>query len=240
LCTASWHLTRKFKPANGSTTTYPLPIVTALDTVRLIGYPRKKRRRAGDSRKCRPRPGTEGSNPSPSSGESSANLIIGAGLLSLGGDNAALGERADELVAITTEQGFPALHAQGTVYRGYAKVKNSDVVKGISLLRSVLSAYRATGTETWIPHHIALMAWACEIAGQIEEAVTLLADALQIVERTGERWLATELYRHKGQLLLRQGHFEAAEESPPEAPADRWPPRCPLRGGHFFITLSLP
>ena len=129
--------------------------------------------------------------------KSSANLIIGTGLLSLGGDNAALGERADELVAITTEHGFPAWHAQGTVYRGYAKVKNGDVVKGISLLRSVLSAYRATGTETWIPHHIALMAWACEIAGQIEEAVTLLDDALQIVERTGERWLATELYRHK-------------------------------------------
>ena len=37
-------------------------------------------------------------------------------------------------------------------------------------------------------------------------------DALQIVERTGERWLAAELNRHKGQLLLRQGHSEAAEE----------------------------
>jgi predicted ATPase len=35
---------------------------------------------------------------------------------------------------------------------------------------------------------------------------------LQIGERTGERWFAPELYRHKGQLLLRQGHFEAAEE----------------------------
>jgi predicted ATPase len=32
------------------------------------------------------------------------------------------------------------------------------------------------------------------------------------VERTGERWLAAELYRHKGQLLLRQGHSKAAEE----------------------------
>jgi predicted ATPase len=42
--------------------------------------------------------------------------------------------------------------------------------------------------------------------------VTLLDDALQIVERTGERWLEAELYRHKGQLLLRQGHSEAAEE----------------------------
>jgi len=36
-------------------------------------------------------------------------------------------------------------------------------------------------------------------------------DALQIAERTGERWFEAELYRHKGQLLLRQGRIEAAE-----------------------------
>ena len=63
-----------------------------------------------------------------------------------------------------------------------------------------------------MPHHIDLLARACEIAGQIEEAVSLLDDALQIVERTGERWFAAELNRHKGQLLLRQGHTQAAEE----------------------------
>jgi predicted ATPase len=39
-----------------------------------------------------------------------------------------------------------------------------------------------------------------------------LDDALQIGERTGERWFAAELNRHKSELLLRQGHFEAAEE----------------------------
>jgi predicted ATPase len=53
---------------------------------------------------------------------------------------------------------------------------------------------------------------ACESAGQIKETSTLLDDALQIVERTGERWFAAELNRNKGQLLLRQGHSEAAEE----------------------------
>jgi predicted ATPase len=58
---------------------------------------------------------------------------------------------------------------------------------------------------------IALLARACEIAGQVEEAVTLLDEALQIVERTGERWFAAELNRLKGQLLLKQGHAEAAE-----------------------------
>jgi predicted ATPase len=35
---------------------------------------------------------------------------------------------------------------------------------------------------------------------------------LQLVERTGEHWFAAELNRHKGQLLLRQGYSEAAEE----------------------------
>ena len=32
------------------------------------------------------------------------------------------------------------------------------------------------------------------------------------MDRTAERWYAAELNRHKGQLLLRQGHSEAAEE----------------------------
>jgi predicted ATPase len=85
-------------------------------------------------------------------------------------------------------------------------VKNGDVVEGISLLRSGSTAFRVTGTELWMPHHIALLAAACEIAEQLEEPLTLLDEALQIVEGTGERCLAAELNRHKGELLLRQGH----------------------------------
>jgi predicted ATPase len=61
-------------------------------------------------------------------------------------------------------------------------------------------------------HSLALLARACEIAGLIEVAMAQLDDALQIVERTGECWLAAELNRHKGQLLLRRGHTEAAVE----------------------------
>src|SRR4051812_529420 len=58
----------------------------------------------------------------------------------------------------------------------------------------------------------ALLAVACEITGQLAEAVTLLDDALELAGRTGERWFTAELNRHKGQLLLRQGNPEAAEE----------------------------
>src|SRR5262249_26493374 len=79
-------------------------------------------------------------------------------------------------------------------------------------LRSGSAAYLATGAALWMPHNTALLARAYEIAGQIDEPLALLDDALQIIERTGERWFAAELNRHKGELLLRQGNSEAAEE----------------------------
>jgi predicted ATPase len=141
-----------------------------------------------------------------------SSLFIGALLHSLGREIAALDERAGELIAVATEQGFPQWRAPGTIYRGWAKVKNGDVADGISLLRSGSTAYRATGAELWMPHFVALLAGACEIKGQVDEALTLLDEALQIVERTGERWLEAELNRQKGRLLLRHGHSEAAEE----------------------------
>jgi predicted ATPase len=139
-------------------------------------------------------------------------LGCGAILLSLVGDDAALDEWADRLVAVTTEQGIPSWRALGTVHRGWVKVKNGDVTEGMSLLRGGSAAWHATGAEFLLPYYFALLAAACEIAGQIEEALILLDEALQIMERTGERWLAAELNRRKGQLLLRQGHSEAAEE----------------------------
>jgi predicted ATPase len=140
------------------------------------------------------------------------NLNYGVSLFSLVGDDAALGEWADQLVAVATEHGFPHWRAQGTIHRGWVKVRNGDVAEGISLLRSSSSAYRATGAEMWMSHYTALLAAACEIAGQIEEALALLKEASQTAERTGVRWFAAELNRHKGRLLLGQGHSEAAEE----------------------------
>jgi class 3 adenylate cyclase/predicted ATPase len=139
------------------------------------------------------------------------NLAVAARLLSLVGDDTGLAERTDELVSIATEQGFTYWRAQGTICRGWLKAKSGDFAEAISLLRSGSATYRASGSEVLIPHYLALLAGACEIGGQVEEGLTLLDEALRIVERTGERWLAAELKRHKGELLLRQGHTEAAE-----------------------------
>jgi class 3 adenylate cyclase/predicted ATPase len=141
-----------------------------------------------------------------------STLSDGAVALALVGDSTALNEWADELLALASDHGFPYFRAVGTIGLGWARIMNGDVAAGISLLRSGSTAYRANGAEAYTPYHLVLLARAFEIAGQIEESLTLLEDASQIVERTGARWLASELSRHKGQLLLRQGHTEAAEK----------------------------
>jgi predicted ATPase len=141
-----------------------------------------------------------------------SSLSLGAILLSFIGDDETLDRWASQLIEIATEQGFPAWRAAGTIYRGWVKTKNGDVVEGISLLRKGSTAYRATGAEGAMSHFITFLARAYGIAGQVDEGLALLDDALQLTARTGERWVEAELNRHKGKLLRQQGHFEAAEE----------------------------
>jgi predicted ATPase len=140
-----------------------------------------------------------------------AALFVVTLMLAAAGNDAAQDERAEELVAVATEHGFPHWVAQGTMNRGWAKVKNDDATEGMSLLRSGLAAYRATGAKLLAPLYMGHLASACAIAGHVGEGLAHLDDALRIVERTGERWIAAELNRHKGRLLLQQGRGEAAE-----------------------------
>jgi predicted ATPase len=55
-----------------------------------------------------------------------------------------------------------------------------------------------------MPHFVALQANAYEIAGDVEQALNLMDDALQIVERTGERWFSAELNRRPFQTANHQ------------------------------------
>jgi predicted ATPase len=139
------------------------------------------------------------------------SLTNGARLASFVNDDALLEEWAGQLASVAIERSFGLWRAIGTVYRGWLKVKTGDFVEGISLLRDGLAAYRTTGAEAWVPYLILMLARACEIAGQIDDVEGLLDRAIAVSDRTGEHWLTAELYRHKGQLLLRQGHPKEAE-----------------------------
>jgi predicted ATPase len=140
------------------------------------------------------------------------SLGIGTIMLSLAGDKAGLEERAGQLVAVATEQGFPTWRLHGTMHQGWIQVQRGQVADGISVMRNGLAARRADGEALWFTHYLALLARASEIAAQNEEALRLLGEALELAEKTGVRWLAAEFNRHKGELLLREGQSAAAEE----------------------------
>jgi predicted ATPase len=65
-----------------------------------------------------------------------------------------------------------------------------------------LADYSATGAELWSPDFLALLAEAHERADQAAAGLSLLADALDRVDRTGARWIKAELHRRRGELLL--------------------------------------
>jgi predicted ATPase len=58
---------------------------------------------------------------------------------------------------------------------------------------------------------LTLLADARRASGQLEEAMTLLREALDRSEATGERWFEAELHRIKGDVLLRAPEVDPAE-----------------------------
>jgi predicted ATPase len=141
-----------------------------------------------------------------------ATLAPGVLVASQVEDDSALGEWADQLVTITTDQGFPLWRALGTTFRACALVRNGGVGEGMPLLRRALKEFNATSAEGLITCVFGAVARACEIAGQPEEALTALDHGLQIGERTGAHWFAAELTQLKAQLQLRNGNTDAAEK----------------------------
>ena len=63
---------------------------------------------------------------------------------------------------------------------------------------------RLQGQRLDRPYYLALLAEAYGKVGQTEEGLTVLAEALAVVDKTGERCYEAELYRLKGELTLQQ------------------------------------
>jgi predicted ATPase len=111
-------------------------------------------------------------------------------------------QRADALIALSSEHGFQLWMARGTIQRGWALTEQGQGEEGVAQIRQGLAAYQATGAGLNRPYNLALLAEAYGKTGQVEEGLTALTEALAAVDSTGERWYEAELYRLKGQLRL--------------------------------------
>jgi predicted ATPase len=114
-------------------------------------------------------------------------------------------------MALSTDQGFPCCGAWGTILRGWALAEQGQRAEGIAQMRQGIAAWRATGAELQRPYYLALLAEAYGTAGQTEEGLRVLTEALTAVHPTGERQHAAELYRLTGELRLQQDVPDAHE-----------------------------
>jgi predicted ATPase len=113
-------------------------------------------------------------------------------------------ERAEAAVALSNEQGFPFYLVWGTILQGWVLTEQEHGEQGIAQIRQGLASYGTMGAEVYRPYFLALLAETHEKVGQTEEGLNVLAEALDRVDKTGERWYEAELYRLRGELTLAQ------------------------------------
>jgi predicted ATPase/class 3 adenylate cyclase len=113
-------------------------------------------------------------------------------------------QQAEAAMTAATELGFPAWLGQGLILRGWALAMQGQGAEGITQIHQGLSTRQTTGADLARPYWLALLAEVYGEVGQAEEGLSVLSEAFTVVRRNGERWWEAELYRLKGELLLRQ------------------------------------
>ncbi len=113
-------------------------------------------------------------------------------------------ETAEATIVLSTEYGFPYWLAFASFLRGWAVAEQGNSQEGINLMQQSLTAWRDTGSELFRPYLLALLAEVHGKMGQPEKGLNAIAEAMDIMNKNGERHYEAELYRLKGELLLQQ------------------------------------
>jgi predicted ATPase len=113
-------------------------------------------------------------------------------------------EHTEALMALSTEQGFRQRVAQGRILLGWTLVEQGRLAEGIAQMRQSMAAYGATGADLGRSYYLALLAEAYGKGSQAEEGLAVLAEALAAMDEHDIRFNEAELYRLKGESLLRQ------------------------------------
>ena len=119
--------------------------------------------------------------------------------------------RAEALMTIATDQGFPGLLTQAMPLLGWALAASGHGEEGIMQIQQGLAASQAIGGARDRPYHLALLAEVSAQVGQTTEGLEVLAEALATLPKSGVRWWEAELYRLRGELLLQHAVAQPGE-----------------------------
>ena len=118
---------------------------------------------------------------------------------------------ADAAIAFGRELGLPVYLLQGEILRGWVRIQHGDRHTGIAQMREALDGRQAMNHRSAGPHLAGLLAEANMKIGRFEEAFTLLDQALQLADETGDGYWYAELYRLQGELHLANDDADEAE-----------------------------
>jgi predicted ATPase/class 3 adenylate cyclase len=129
-------------------------------------------------------------------------LAFGAILRFLRRETAAARQMAEAAVAFSQDHGLPTWMAPGQLVSAWASVLDGEA-EGVAQIEQALSAFRARGAGLRLPLFLGMTAEVFGVTGRIDEALGLLDDAMSAIDDMGERWAEAEIYRLKGNLLLK-------------------------------------
>jgi class 3 adenylate cyclase/predicted ATPase len=109
-------------------------------------------------------------------------------------------QHADAMKVVSAEHGFAVFSAVAPVFRGWAVAAAGNEPDGVAEVRKGLDAYRAMGTEFLLPYFLGVLASATQ--SSVDDRLSIIAEALDIVEKNGERFYEAELHRLRGESLL--------------------------------------
>jgi predicted ATPase len=102
--------------------------------------------------------------------------------------------------------GFPLFVGANLLLQGWALAMqmHGRATEALAQMEQGLAMSQATGHRVFYPWNLALLAEAYGQAGQCTTALTVVAEALTIVDTTEERMWEAELHRLKGEICLAQ------------------------------------
>lgn len=133
------------------------------------------------------------------------------------GERSAAQEFAEAAMTLSLEHGLTDLLAAATIMRGWTISQASTGIDGIAQINEGLASLRTTGSEITRPFFLCLLAEAYNEVGRLDEALSVLTEALTVAEKREDRNYESEIYRLKGELLLRRAAEQITADSPAEA-----------------------
>ncbi len=119
----------------------------------------------------------------------------------------------EELTPLAIENGFGSWFLQSRASMAYVHCRRGEITNGLTLVRMGLPILEQRAQQG-VAIYTLLAMWgaAClELAGEVDEALAVVARALEVGAHTKERWLFAELHRLRGNWMAAHRRGEAGE-----------------------------